>query len=63
MEEKWRVSHVTNCSKAGCYLGSCFTIKRGGRVYRSAMRMTRKRMWAAIVLRRRVKDAEQVLAR
>ena len=46
---------ASNCSKAGYYLASCFTTKRAGHVFRSAMRMTRKRMWAAITLRRRLR--------
>jgi hypothetical protein len=49
MDEKW------SFLKEGFYLGSCFTMRRGGRVLRSAMRMTRKRTWAAIMLRQRLR--------
>ena len=55
MDEKWRVSHVELLEGGACFLGSCFTTKRPGRVFRSAMRITRKRTWAAIMLRQRLR--------
>ena len=53
MDEKWRVSRVELLEGGACFMGSCFTTKRAGRVFRSAMRTARKRSWAAIMLRRR----------
>ena len=44
---------ASNCLRAGCSMGSCFTTKGAGRVLRSATRTARKRSWAAIMLRRR----------
>ena len=36
-------------------MGSCFTTKGAGRVLRSATRTVRKRSWAAIMLRQRLR--------
>ena len=55
MDERWRVSHVELLEGGACFLGSCFTTKRPGRVFRSATRITRKRTWAAIMLRQRLR--------
>jgi hypothetical protein len=54
MDEKWRVGHV-ELLEGGLLLGSYFTTKRAGRVFRSAMRMPRKRTWATIMLRQRLR--------
>jgi hypothetical protein len=57
-ERQWTRSGelvTSNCLKVGFYLGSCFTTKRAGRVFRSA-NLGHNHVAAAI------KDAEQVLA-
>ena len=52
MDERWRVSRG-ELLEGGRSMGSCFTTKGVGRVFRSATRTARKRSWAAIMLPRR----------
>ena len=54
MDEKWKVSRV-ELVEGGLLYGSCFTTKGASRVFRSAMRTTRKQMWAVTMLWQRLR--------
>ena len=55
MEKKWRVSHVELLEGGLLFRVRALRPEEAGRVFHSAMRMTRKRMWAAIMLRQRLR--------
>jgi hypothetical protein len=54
MDEKWRVSRV-ELLEGGLLYGFVLYDQRAGRVLRSATRTVRKRSWAAIMLRQRLR--------